>query len=56
MARTEIYQELDRQAAAMAYQDVYRLLSWMALGMVACTFILSKNRPGKVTPKGEAMH
>jgi DHA2 family multidrug resistance protein len=56
MARTEIYQELNQQANAMAYQDIYRLLSWMALGMIACAFILSKNKPGQGAPKGEAMH
>jgi DHA2 family multidrug resistance protein len=40
----------------MAYQDIYRLLSWMAMGMVACAFILSKNKPGQGAPAGEAMH
>jgi DHA2 family multidrug resistance protein len=40
----------------MAYQDIYRLLCWMAMGMIACAFILSKNKPGEGVPKGEAMH
>jgi hypothetical protein len=40
MAGAVMYQQLNHQAAAMAYQDIYRLLSWM--GMVACAFILSK--------------
>jgi DHA2 family multidrug resistance protein len=40
----------------MAYQDIYRLLGWMAMGMVACAFILSKNKPGQGAPAGEAMH
>jgi hypothetical protein len=31
----------------MAYQDMYRLLCWMAMGMVACAFLLSTNRPGR---------
>jgi DHA2 family multidrug resistance protein len=56
MAKAAIYQQLNQQAAAMAYQDIYRLLSWMAMGMVACAFILSKNKPGQGTPAGEAMH
>jgi MFS transporter, DHA2 family, multidrug resistance protein len=45
MAQAAIYQQLNQQAAAMAYQDIYLLLSWMAMGMVACAFILSKNKP-----------
>jgi DHA2 family multidrug resistance protein len=56
MARAVIYQQLNQQAAAMAYQDIYRLLSWMAMGMVVCAFILSKNKPGQGAPAGEAMH
>jgi MFS transporter, DHA2 family, multidrug resistance protein len=56
MARAAIYQQLNQQAAAQAYQDIYRLLSWMAIGMVAFAFLLSKNRPGEGAPKGEAIH
>jgi len=56
MARAAIYQQLNQQAAAMAYQDIYRLLCWMAMGMVLCAFILSKNKPGQGAPAGEAMH
>jgi MFS transporter, DHA2 family, multidrug resistance protein len=56
MAQAVIYQQLNQQAAAMAYQDIYRLLSWMAIGMVACAFILSKNKPGQGAPAGEAIH
>jgi DHA2 family multidrug resistance protein len=56
MARAAIYQQLNQQATAMAYQDIYRALSWMAMGMVACAFILSKNKPGQGAPAGEAMH
>jgi DHA2 family multidrug resistance protein len=56
MAQAAIYQQLNQQAAAEAYQDIYRLLSWMAMGMVVCAFILSKNKPGQGTPAGEAMH
>jgi DHA2 family multidrug resistance protein len=56
MARAAIHQQLNQQATAMAYQDMYRLLCWMAMGMVACAFLLSTNRPGQGAPKGEAMH
>jgi DHA2 family multidrug resistance protein len=56
MARAAIYQQLNDQATAMAYQDIYRLLCWMAMGMVACAFILSKNRPGQGAAASEAMH
>jgi DHA2 family multidrug resistance protein len=56
MARAAIYQQLNEQATAMAYQDIYRLLCWMAMGMVACAFILSKNKPGQGAPAGEAIH
>jgi DHA2 family multidrug resistance protein len=56
MARAAIYQELNQQATALAYQDIYRLLSRMAMGMVLCAFLLSKNRPGQGAPVGEAMH
>jgi DHA2 family multidrug resistance protein len=56
MAQAAIYQQLNQQAAAQGYQDIYRLLSWMAMGMVVCAFILSKNRPGQGAPAGEAMH
>jgi DHA2 family multidrug resistance protein len=56
MARAEVYQELNQQATAMAYQDIYRLLCWMAIGMIACGFILGKNKPGEGAPKGEAVH
>jgi DHA2 family multidrug resistance protein len=56
MAGGVMYQELNRQAEAQAYQDIYRLLSWMAMGMVACAFLLKKNRPGKGASTENAMH
>jgi DHA2 family multidrug resistance protein len=56
MAQAAIYQELNQQAAAQGYQDIYRLLCWMAMGMVVCAFILTKNKPGQGAPAGEAMH
>jgi DHA2 family multidrug resistance protein len=52
MARGQIYSQLNRQAAALGYADVYRLLAWMALGMVLCAFLLSKNKPGEGAPAG----
>ena len=30
----------------LGYQDVYKMLFWMALGMVFLAFMLNKNRPG----------
>ncbi len=54
LARGSIYRELIRQAAGQSYQDIYRLLAWLAVGMVACAFLLSKNRPGEGAPAGEA--
>lgn len=43
-------------AAAQAYQDIYSLLSWMAMGMVAYAFLLNKNRPGEGASGENAMH
>jgi DHA2 family multidrug resistance protein len=56
MARSSIYNQLNQQASAMAYQDIYRMLSWMAVIMIGCAFLLSKNRPGEGAPAGEAVH
>ena len=53
MARGQIYSQLNRQASAMGYVDVYRLLGWMAVGMMFCAFLLSKNKPGEEAPAGE---
>jgi MFS transporter, DHA2 family, multidrug resistance protein len=52
MARGQIYSQLNQQAAVLGYADVYRLLAWMALGMVLCAFLLSKNKPGEGAPAG----
>ena len=46
MASGSIYQMLQQQAAMLGYQDVYKMLFWMALGMVFLAFMLNKNRPG----------
>ena len=56
MAHAQIYQQLNAQASAMGYQDIYRMLCWMSCGMIACAFLLSKNRPGQGAPAGEAVH
>jgi DHA2 family multidrug resistance protein len=56
MARANIYQQLNQQAGAMAYQDIYRFLCWMAVLMVGFAFLLSKNKPGEGAPAGEGMH
>ena len=37
MAQATIYQQLNQQAAAMAWETFYRLLCWMAMGMAAST-------------------
>ncbi len=54
MAQATIYNQLQAQAATLAYQDVYRLLCYMTIGMVFCAFLLSKNRPGQGAPAGAA--
>jgi DHA2 family multidrug resistance protein len=56
MARATIYNQLNQQASAMGYQDIYRMLAWMAVVMVGCAFLLSKNKPGEGAPAGEAVH
>ena len=55
-AQAMIYNQLNQQASAMGYQDIYRALCWMSIGMVLCAFLLSKNRPGEGAPAGEAVH
>ena len=56
MANATIYNQLNQQAAAQGYQDVFRVLCWMAVVMVGFAFMLNKNRPGEGMPKGEAVH
>ncbi len=56
MARATIYNQLDQQAAAMGYVDIYRMLCWMSIVMVCFAFLLSKNKPGEGAPAGEAVH
>jgi DHA2 family multidrug resistance protein len=56
MAQATVYQQLNQQASAMGYQDIYRMLCWMSCAMVCCAFLLSKNKPGQGAPAGEAVH
>jgi DHA2 family multidrug resistance protein len=56
MARSTIYNQLNQQASAMGYQDIYRMLCWMAVIMIGVAFLLSKNKPGEGAPAGEAVH
>ncbi len=56
MAQASIYNQLQQQAAAQAYQDIFRMLCWMAVVMVGFAFLLNKNRPGQGAPAGEAVH
>ncbi len=56
MAQASIYQQLNQQASVMGYQDIYRVLCWMSVFLVAFGFLLSKNRPGQGAPAGEAVH
>jgi DHA2 family multidrug resistance protein len=55
MAQGSIYNQLVQQAAMLGYQDLYKMLFWMALGMVFLAFLLNKNRPG-AGGGGGAMH
>ena len=56
MAQANIYQQLNQQASVLGYQDIYRLLCWMSIVLIAFGFLLSKNRPGQGAPAGEAVH
>ena len=55
MASGEIYQQLTQQSGMLGYQDVYKMLFWMAIGMIFFAFMLNKNRPGE-GGGGGAMH
>jgi DHA2 family multidrug resistance protein len=56
MAQGSIYNMLQLQAAMLGYQDVYKLLFWMAVGMVFLAFLLSSNKPGGDGKSDIAMH
>jgi DHA2 family multidrug resistance protein len=51
-----IYNQLNMQAQAQGYQDVYKELSWMSLCLVLLAFMLSKNRPGAAPAGGGGIH
>ena len=55
LALANIYNQLNRQAAAQGYQDVYMELSYMSIGLVVLSFLLSKNKPGE-GPGAGAVH
>jgi DHA2 family multidrug resistance protein len=55
MAGGSIYQQLQQQAGMLGYEDVYKLLFWMALVMIFLSFLLDKNKPG-AGGGGGAMH
>ncbi|MGA2350291.1 MAG: DHA2 family efflux MFS transporter permease subunit [Terracidiphilus sp.] len=46
LALASIYNQLNRQAHAQGYQDVYMELSWMSVGLIVLAFLLSRNKPG----------
>jgi len=56
MALASIYNQLNLQAQAQGYQDVYKELSWMSLGLVLLAFLLSKNKPGEGAGAGAGVH
>jgi len=45
MAMAAIYNQLNMQAQAQGYQDVYMELSWMSCGLIILAFLLNKNKP-----------
>ena len=55
LAMGSIYQQLNQQSGMLGYQDVYKMLFWMAIGMIFLAFMLNKNRPGE-GGGGGAMH
>jgi DHA2 family multidrug resistance protein len=46
VAMAAIYGQLNRQAAMQGYVDVFKMLFWMAIGMIFLAFLLKKNTPG----------
>ena len=55
LALASIYNQLNQQAYLQGYQDVYMELSWMSVGLILLSFMLSKNRPGEGAGAG-AVH
>jgi MFS transporter, DHA2 family, multidrug resistance protein len=56
LAMASIYNQLNLQAQAQGYQDVYKELSWMSLCLVLLAFLLSKNKPGEGAGAGAGVH
>ena len=54
-AQASIYQQLQQQAGALSYSDIYMGLCWMSCGMIVLAFLLNSNRPGDA-PKDVAAH
>lgn len=50
-AYAAIYQELQQQAAVIAYLDIFHILVWMAVLMLPLVFLLQKTKLGQ-TPAG----
>ena len=56
MAMGSIYGELQRQAGMQGYIDVFKMLFWMALGMIFLAFLLKRNQPAAAAKSDIAMH
>ncbi len=56
MALASLYNQLNMQAAAQGYQDVYMELSWMSIGLIVLAFLLSGNKPGQAPAGGGGIH
>jgi len=56
MARGHIYEELNRHAGVMGYQDVYMILAWLSLPTAFLALTLSKPKPGEAGAPEGAVH
>src|SRR5262249_567211 len=56
MSQGSIYQQVNAQASMLGYIDVFKMLFWMAIGMVFLAFMLNKNRPSQGAGGSAAMH
>src|SRR5271170_7741887 len=56
MALGSIYNQLNLQSGMLGYVDVYKMLFWMAIGMVFFAFMLNKNKPAAGGGGSAAMH
>lgn len=55
-AQATVYNQLQQQAAVEGYQDIFRILAWVAAVMVCFAFLLSKNKPGQSDAPEGAVH